>query len=103
MCWGDVKIPMVKGIDRVILARLYSGKYELNMDHWHLCETTHCRAGWAIHLAGEEGYALEERYGTETAAAMIYAASRPEVAVPDFYGTTTAAWEDIVECARKGY
>lgn len=25
----------------------------LNMGEWHTCETTHCIAGWATHLAGE--------------------------------------------------
>ena len=35
----------------------------LDMDTWHTCETTHCIAGWAVHLAGEEGEALEAEHG----------------------------------------
>ena len=31
------------------------------MGSWHACETTHCRAGWAIHLAGKAGYDLEKK------------------------------------------
>ena len=39
----------------------------LAMDTWHTCETTHCIAGWAIHLAGEQGKALEEKFGPHIA------------------------------------
>ncbi len=35
----------------------------LNMNTWHTCETTHCIAGWAVHLAGDEGKALEAKHG----------------------------------------
>ena len=35
----------------------------LNMGTWHTCETTHCIAGWAVHLAGDEGKALEAKHG----------------------------------------
>jgi hypothetical protein len=34
------------------------------MNTWHTCETTHCIAGWAVHLAGDEGKALEEKHGS---------------------------------------
>jgi hypothetical protein len=46
-----------------------------DMSTWHNCGTTHCRGGWAIHLAGEEGYALEKFYNSELAAMLIYDAS----------------------------
>jgi hypothetical protein len=39
----------------------------LNMGVWHTCETTHCIAGWAVHLAGDEGKALEAEHGTHLA------------------------------------
>jgi hypothetical protein len=35
----------------------------LHMGTWHTCETTHCIAGWAIHLADDAGKLLEENYG----------------------------------------
>ena len=50
------------------------------MGTWHnVCGTAHCRAGWAVHLAGEAGYDLERFYGGDTliAAMMIYDASDP--------------------------
>ena len=47
------------------------------MDDWHTCNTTHCRGGWVVHLAGEPGYALERFHNTALAAQMIYDASDP--------------------------
>ncbi len=41
------------------------------MKDWHTCETTHCRAGWIVHLAGERGKALEEATSTAHAARAI--------------------------------
>ena len=49
----------------------------LDMCDWHTCDTTHCRAGWVVHLAGDAGKALEWSMGTSAAAAMIYLASDP--------------------------
>ncbi len=39
----------------------------LNMGDWHTCETTHCIAGWAIQLAGDQGRALEDKFGPHVA------------------------------------
>ena len=39
----------------------------LNMLDWHTCETTHCIAGWAIQLAGDQGKALEDKFGPHIA------------------------------------
>ena len=68
------------------------------MSNWHTCETTHCRAGWAIHLAGKAGADLEERVGPAAAGAMIYHASTGRV--PDFYANDVKALADITECAK---
>ena len=43
----------------------------LYMNLWHTCPTTHCIAGWAIHLAGEPGRLLEEMHGPELAGRML--------------------------------
>lgn len=48
------------------------------MSDWHACETTHCRAGWAVTLAGDNGKEMEAWYGTLLAAMLIYDASYPE-------------------------
>ena len=43
----------------------------LHMSTWHKCETSHCIAGWAIHLAGPVGYVLEKAVGAPTAGLML--------------------------------
>ncbi len=44
---------------------------KVKMDNWHTCETVHCVAGWAIHLSGPAGYALESVVGSLVAGAML--------------------------------
>ena len=43
-------------IKEIVLANADS----LEMEQWHTCDTTHCLAGWAIHLAGVKS--LEDKY-----------------------------------------
>jgi hypothetical protein len=69
------------------------------MSVWHDCNTTHCRGGWAVHLAGAEGYELEKKYDTERAAVMIYRASTGRV--PDFFASNQDALKDICEWGAK--
>lgn len=105
------KVPVLENIDAAILKAVEVEGHTLEMDRWHdgddgwfryeekppLCGTTHCRAGWAIHLCGKEGYALEKKISTSKngegyegdghpgdAGALIYAASDPDAVVPDF-------------------
>ena len=44
----------------------------LEMCNWHTCESTHCRGGWVVTLAGEAGRKLEAFHGTLLAAQLIY-------------------------------
>ena len=90
---GDVPVPIIPDIDRSVLAAVTAAS--LDMNDWHTCETTHCRAGWHVHLAGEAGYALEARVGPAVAGALIYEASRPGVPRPDFYCDNETAMADI--------
>lgn len=64
------------------------------------CGTTHCRAGWAICLAGLAGAALEDKLGGDAAGALLYnaAGSHP---TPDWYDYDEAALEDIEERAAQ--
>jgi hypothetical protein len=74
----------------------------LNMESWHTCDTTHCRAGWVTHLAGEKGKILEAHTSTEFAAMQIYKASSPiRVFPPRFYDSNAKALEDIQRCAKE--
>ncbi|HYH67426.1 MAG TPA: hypothetical protein VD866_22195, partial [Urbifossiella sp.] len=94
-------VPTVPHIDAAILAAVERDGCRLNMDTWHQCETTHCRAGWAIHLAGQAGYDLERYWGSWLAGTLIYRLSRPNTRTPDFYATDGAALADIREWAAK--
>ena len=72
------------------------------MSEWHTCNTTHCRAGWVVHLAGEAGYALERFHNTALAAQLIYKVSAPSLAVspPRFYETNEVALADMQRMAE---
>lgn len=99
---GLPEVPVVEDIDKKIWNRIKDFENGLYMSAWHTCRTTHCRGGWAIHLAGKEGYALEKRLGgidSELAARLIYEKSRPGKACPDFYCSDEEAREDIERCA----
>ena len=75
----------------------------LYMATWHTCDTTHCRAGWVVHLAGAPGKALENFYNTELAAMMIYADSAPgyKIHPARFYDTGDAALADMRKLAEE--
>ena len=73
----------------------------LNMGSWHSCNTTHCRAGWVVTLAGPGGKALEFAMGTSAAAAIIYLASDPNIEkIPNLYASNTEALEDMKRLAE---
>ena len=101
----------VENIDAAILDAIEHDKSKgLDMGSWHggdvcdetnWCNTTHCRAGFAIGLAGKPGFDLAKKYGDEVAGRMIYAVSRPDKPLPDFHASTLAAMKDIKESAAS--
>ena len=91
------EVPVVERLDSRILAAIAQPGCSLDMSDWHTCDTTHCRAGWAVHLAGEAGYALEKEHGPRIAGAMIYRASTGRA--PHFFAPNDRALEDIKRCA----
>ncbi len=96
---GLPEVAPVENLDAKILAAIQSGG-ALDMGDWHTCATTHCRAGWAVVLAGAKGVELENQLGSNAAGALIYAASRPGKAVPDFFATAENAMKSIQEDAK---
>ena len=71
------------------------------MTTWHTCNTTHCRAGWVVLLAGEEGKKLERFHTTEMAAMLIYRVSSPHRVWPArFYESNEAAIADMKRMAE---
>ena len=94
-------VPVVPNLHQSILAAIEHGG-KLDMSTWHTCETTHCRAGWAVTLAGGAGKALEGKIGPAAAGALITLASCPWMKrVPNFYASNEAAMADIKACAER--
>jgi hypothetical protein len=93
-------VPVIENIHAKVLNAV-NNPNALNMGTWHTCDTTHCRAGWVVNLAGKEGYELEEKTSTAFAAMQIYkASSKIRVSPNRFYETNEIAMADIVRCAE---
>lgn len=93
--------PKIVGIHQAVL-QAAAGENALDMGDWHTCETTHCRAGWVVRLAGEAGEKLESKTSTLFAAMMIYKASSPiRVSPTQFFVTNEEAMEDMRRCAEE--
>jgi len=70
------------------------------MGNWHSCETTHCRAGWVVHLAGDAGYALEKQTSPLFAAQQIYNASGYLISPVRFFDGEEKALENMKRLAE---
>jgi hypothetical protein len=93
-------VPKIENIHTKVLEAVTASPQSLNMERWHSCNTTHCRAGWVVHLAGEAGYALERFHNTVLAAQLIYRESGYEINPCRFYDSDKDAMADIVKCAE---
>jgi hypothetical protein len=95
------QVPTIPNIHQTVIEAVEKPD-ALNMKTWHSCDTTHCRAGWVVHLAGEKGRALEEASSTQFAAMQIYhASSKINVSPVRFFETNEVAMADIVRCAAE--
>jgi hypothetical protein len=65
------------------------------MCNWHTCETTHCRAGWVVTLAGKAGKELEMYHNTLLAAQLIYRESGSPIAPHKFFDRNADAMADM--------
>ena len=98
---GGIKVPVIQDIHQKVLEAV-SAPGALNMGQWHTCETTHCRAGWVVQLAGKEGKELEAKTSTHFAAMQIYrVSSKISVTPKRFYETNEVAMADIKRCAEE--
>ena len=68
---GAPPIPAIENIHAKVYEAVSQPK-ALDMGNWHTCESTHCRGGWVVTLAGEAGRKLEAFHGTLLAAQLIY-------------------------------
>lgn len=91
-------IPVIANIHARVFEAVSAPK-ALDMSTWHTCNTTHCRAGWVVHLAGEAGYALERFHDTALAAQLIYRASGHPINPCRFYDNNEAALADMQRLA----
>jgi hypothetical protein len=95
-------VPKVENIHQKVLEAVTKTPESLDMSRWHTCETTHCRAGWVVFIAGEEGKELEEKTSPPFAAMQIYKKSSPiKVSVNRFYENDEEAMKDIIRCAEE--
>jgi len=94
--------PKIENIHQKVYEAVSKKPDALNMDTWHTCDSTHCRAGWVVHLAGPAGYALEAKTSTEFAAMEIYnVSSEIKVSPVRFYQSNHVALDDIKRCADE--
>lgn len=94
-------VPVIPDINQAVFAAV-SQPGALDMSRWHTCGTTHCRAGWVVHLAGEAGYALERYHDTALAAQLIYAASGTPISPVRFFADgNDAALADMKRLAEE--
>lgn len=93
-------VPVIPNVHQTVL-KAVEAPGALQMDAWHKCDTTHCRAGWVVHLAGDKGKALEAASSTLFAAMQIYKASSPiNVSPVRFFEMNEVALADIKRCAE---
>lgn len=93
-------VPVIEQIHKRVFEAV-SQPNALNMSTWHTCETTHCRAGWVVTLAGPAGKALENRTSTEFAAMQIYKASGYLISPVRFYESNEVAMADMKRLAEE--
>jgi hypothetical protein len=98
---GPPPVPVIAGIHQKVFEAA-SKEGALDMGKVHTCNTTHCRAGWAVHLAGADGYELERFYGWTLAAQLIFKTANPELSVspPRFFETNEQALADMKRMAE---
>lgn len=94
-------IPKIKNIHQKVLIAVKQPN-ALDMSTWHTCDTTHCRAGWVVTLAGKKGKELEAKTSTLFAAMQIYKESSDiKVSPVRFFDYNKEAMADIERCAEE--
>jgi hypothetical protein len=97
---GCPPIPVIENIHKKIYEAATIPPEALDMSRWHSCGTTHCRAGWVVHLAGKAGYDLERFHNTPLAAQLIYGASGYQINPCRFYDDNKDAIADMKRLAE---
>jgi len=108
-CSGKIKntgenklptVPLIPDFHKAIYAAA-SHPGSLAMENVHTCENTHCRGGWMIALAGNDGTEMEDYWGWEMAAMLIYKANTGVPINPcRFYDSNADALKDMKRLAE---
>jgi hypothetical protein len=98
---GPPAVPVIENIHAKVYEAASAPK-ALAMTTWHTCEKTHCRAGWVVTLAGEQGKKLEKFFDTAVAAMKIYDASSalPKISPVKFFDDNDTALADMKKMAE---
>ena len=100
MTKDNLHIPKIENLNQKVSDATNEDE-SLKMSDWHTCNTTHCWAGWIVHLAGEAGYELARKTSDEFAGMMIYKESNGESISPvNFYLGNKEAKAKIDELAN---
>jgi hypothetical protein len=93
-------VPTIPNIHQRVYEAVTAPDHGLEMDAWHTCETTHCRGGWVVTLAGAAGKKLEDQTSTLFAAMQIYRASSPlRISPTRFFEPNAVAMADMKKMA----
>ena len=99
---GDLEIA-VNGQQTLTMKLTMKGQTDgkLEQENWHTCNTTHCRGGWVVRLAGKAGYELERFHGTLLAAQLIYRESGSPINPCRFFDSNEEAMADMKRLAEQ--
>ena len=89
-------VPLIENVDGKTLEAINADGNKLDMAAWHTCETTHCRAGWYVVLAGEAGKVLESICGSNVAGALIFNKSYPDKITPNWLASNEDAMAGMI-------
>lgn len=95
---GFPHVTPIPSLNTMIFQRVNHDRPRLEMSRYHSrCGGAHCIAGWIVTLAGAEGAELEATYGPNAAATFIYAASYPNMQLPNFFTDNVTALKELKE------
>ena len=102
----NLPVPFVENLDIKIYEAVteYPALFCMGVWHWKFnpCGTQHCWAGWAIHIAGPQAYAIEKQECSPFAALCVMKKANPDMdKIPNFYSTREKALEAIKKRADE--
>ncbi len=87
-------VTSIPNLDELLREQILAHPETFDMSQWHICETTHCRAGWYT-IFSPEGRLLESLYGTAVAAALIYHAAYPDKLIPNWLASEEEVRQEL--------